>query len=78
MASVVEVLDSALQAMQALKPPGVSGSKIASITALCENNVQVRSPRPRMAKMMLTPSISERIRHCPENLYTLQENGRDT
>jgi protein NRD1 len=43
MASAVAELEAALQAMLALKPPGVSGSKISSITALCNANVQVIS-----------------------------------
>lgn len=44
MSAVTEV-DNILQSMLALKPPGVSGSKINSITSLCVNNVQVRSPQ---------------------------------
>lgn len=39
--SVVSELDAALQAIQSLKPPGVSGTKISAITALCNANVQV-------------------------------------
>lgn len=41
MASAVAELDAGLQGMLALKPPGVSGSRIANITALCVANVQV-------------------------------------
>lgn len=41
MSSAVAELEAALQGMLALKPPGVSGSKISSITALCTANVQV-------------------------------------
>jgi len=41
--TVLAELDAALQAMQSLKPPGVSGSKISSITALCNANVQSES-----------------------------------
>ncbi|EPQ67804.1 Bgt-4476 [Blumeria graminis f. sp. tritici] len=41
MSSAVAELESALQAMLGLKPPGVSGSRIASLTALCHANVQV-------------------------------------
>ncbi|KAI9782205.1 MAG: hypothetical protein M1839_005319 [Geoglossum umbratile] len=41
--SAVADLENALQAMQSLKPPGVSGSKINSITALCMANVQSES-----------------------------------
>lgn len=39
--SPVADLEAGLNAMQALKPPGVSGSKIQSLTALCVENVQV-------------------------------------
>ncbi|KAI9836190.1 MAG: hypothetical protein M1819_001527 [Sarea resinae] len=41
--AILAELDTALQAMQSLKPPGVSGSRIASITALCDANVQSES-----------------------------------
>lgn len=44
MSSAVAELDGYLQSMLALKPPGVSGSKINSITQLCSANVQVSSP----------------------------------
>lgn len=43
MSSAVAELDGYLQSMQSLKPPGVSGSKIGSITQLCVANVQVRT-----------------------------------
>lgn len=43
MSSAVAELDGYLQSMLALKPPGVSGSKISSITSLCSANVQVRN-----------------------------------
>ena len=42
MSSAVAELENYLQSMLALKPPGVSGSKINSITSLCTANVQVR------------------------------------
>jgi protein NRD1 len=42
MSSAVADLDGYLQSMLGLKPPGVSGSKINSITQLCTANVQVR------------------------------------
>jgi hypothetical protein len=41
MSSAVAELDGYLQSMQSLKPPGVSGSKIGSITQLCVANIQV-------------------------------------
>ncbi|CAK7271470.1 hypothetical protein SEPCBS119000_004624 [Sporothrix epigloea] len=43
MASPVAELEAGLQAMQNLKPPGVSGSRINSLTALCVANVQSES-----------------------------------
>ncbi|EEA22927.1 hypothetical protein EYB25_005696 [Talaromyces marneffei] len=43
MSSAVAELDGYLQSMQSLKPPGVSGSKIGSITQLCVANVQSES-----------------------------------
>jgi protein NRD1 len=44
MSSAVAELEAALQAMLLLKPPGVSGSKITTITNLCNANVQVSWP----------------------------------
>ena len=41
MSSAVAELEASLQAMLSLKPPGVSGTRINSITALCTANVQV-------------------------------------
>lgn len=43
MSSASAELENYLQSMLALKPPGVSGSKINSITSLCTANVQVWS-----------------------------------
>lgn len=43
MSSAVAELETGLQAMLALKPPGVSGSKINAITTLCVANVQSES-----------------------------------
>ena len=37
----VEDLDGHLQALQARKPPGVSGAKVDAITKLCIEQVQV-------------------------------------
>lgn len=39
----VDQLDPLLQSLQALKPPGASKTKIAAITALCVENVQVNN-----------------------------------
>lgn len=41
MASAVTDLEAGLQAMLNLKPPGVSGSRITSLTSLCVANIQV-------------------------------------
>ncbi|KAL9620285.1 MAG: hypothetical protein Q9160_005184 [Pyrenula sp. 1 TL-2023] len=43
MSSAVMELDTYLQSMLNLKPPGVSGGKISSITSLCTANVQSES-----------------------------------
>nr|XP_036584126.1 RNA-binding protein [Colletotrichum truncatum]KAF6793515.1 RNA-binding protein [Colletotrichum truncatum] len=43
MASAVADLEVGLQAMLGLKPPGVSGSRITSLTKLCVDNVQSES-----------------------------------
>ncbi|KAJ0124905.1 hypothetical protein J7T55_006248 [Diaporthe amygdali] len=43
MSSAVADLENNLQAMLALKPPGVSGSKISTLTSLCIANVQSES-----------------------------------
>lgn len=45
MSSAVADLETSLQAMLALKPPGVSGSRISTVTSLCMANVQVRTAR---------------------------------
>jgi protein NRD1 len=47
MSSAVAELDAYLQSMLNLKPPGVSGSKITSITSLCTANIQVRAVPPK-------------------------------
>jgi hypothetical protein len=44
MSSCVADLDGILQSMLLLKAPGVTGSKITSITALCNENIQVSLP----------------------------------
>jgi len=43
MASAVADLETGLQAMLNLKPPGVSGSRITSLTSLCLSNIQSES-----------------------------------
>lgn len=42
MSSAVAELEAKLQEMLNLKPPGVSGSKINTLTSLCTANIQVR------------------------------------
>ena len=61
--SALQELDAALQPMLLLKPPGVSGSKVKEITALCIANIKVRSSRkapskPRHIVLTLLPSHS--------------------
>ena len=41
MSSAVAELEAGLQAMVQLRPPGVSGSRIAGLTTLCTQNIQV-------------------------------------
>ncbi|POS83209.1 hypothetical protein EPUL_004778 [Erysiphe pulchra] len=43
MSTAVVELDAALHAMLGLKPPGVSGTRISSLTSLCNENVQSES-----------------------------------
>lgn len=43
MASPVADLEAGLQAMSNLKPPGVSGSRITSLTSLCLSNIESES-----------------------------------
>ncbi|QUC17066.1 uncharacterized protein UV8b_01307 [Ustilaginoidea virens] len=43
MAGAVTDLEAGLQAMLNLKPPGVSGSRITSLTSLCVSNIQSES-----------------------------------
>lgn len=54
MSSAVAELENYLQSMLALKPPGVSGSKINSITSLCTANVQVRICTPYIWTLIYT------------------------
>ncbi|KAH8178263.1 RNA polymerase II-binding domain-containing protein [Sarocladium implicatum] len=42
MASAVADLEAGLQAMAGMKPPGVSGSRISSLTALCSESVLIQ------------------------------------
>lgn len=58
--NVVAELDTALQAMQDLKAPGVSGSRIQSITTLCTNNIQV-SCRYAPQQKILRATVADNI-----------------
>ena len=42
--ALIAELDQSLEALRALKPPGVSKSKVASITNLFVENIQVLHP----------------------------------
>jgi hypothetical protein len=57
MAAMAE-LDSLLQSLQTLKPPGVTPTKVKAITALCVDNIQVcrlRSPFCILLSLTLDP-----------------------
>lgn len=72
MSSAVADLETQLQAMLALRPPGVSGSKIANITALCTANVQVSPPSPvaRIPRLLLTQACPlVRVSPHPEAVH---------
>lgn len=74
MASAVTDLETGLQAMLNLKPPGVSGSRITSLTSLCVANIQVGSPKKKkmplhsMLQSNLVPSQSESV--LIQKIYT--------
>jgi len=59
MSSAVAELEAGLQAMLAAKPPGVSGTRINSLTALCMANIkvglihQLRLPPPPLLLLLL-------------------------
>ena len=52
MSGPVAELDGILQSMLSLRPPGVTGGKISSVTTLCNANIQVGSLH------FLAPSLS--------------------
>jgi len=69
MSSAVAELDGYLQSMQSLKPPGVSGSKIGSITQLCVANIQVSRRHALFPNLALTSCLqSESV--LVQKLYT--------
>lgn len=66
MSSAVTELESHLQSMLALKPPGVTRSKVNDITRLCSANIQVRDGLPddrveRLVKMKLWDQVGRRL-----------------
>lgn len=67
MSSAVADLETNLQAMLGLKPPGVSGSKISTLTSLCIANVQVR---------MLPPTATQH--HCRARAQTHKHKAQNT
>lgn len=74
MSSAVMELDTYLQSMLNLKPPGVSGSKISSITSLCTANVQVSHPIGNTQFVLIRIGSTVRIRPHSKDLHTLQES----
>lgn len=70
MSSAVAELDGYLQSMLGLKPPGVSGSKINSITSLCTANVQVC----RDAFFFHSPLSKRRLANLPVISLTQSES----
>ena len=79
MSSPVAELDSTLTSMLELKPPGVSGAKITSLTALCNTNVQVRlkpcHSYPTGNRLLTNDWPIVRVRTHPENLRPLQKGS---
>jgi protein NRD1 len=69
MASAVTDLEAGLQAMLNLKPPGVSGSRITSLTALCVSNIQA-CPLLLLHLLALT-IVPHDIRRPSANLISL-------
>lgn len=67
MTSAVAELDSILQSMLNLKAPGVSGSKITSITSLCTANIQVSAathphiPQPHANTLQSEAAIIQKL-----------------
>jgi hypothetical protein len=82
MASAVADLEVGLQAMLNLKPPGVSGSRITSLTSLCVSNIQVRFSTKLLLVFAPQPltrlACTVRIGSHPKDLHTLQEGSRNT
>lgn len=71
--SCVAELDTILQSMLALKPPGVTGGKIQSITSLCNANIQVRLPASNSSyhkQRLLTSLIPQSETVLIQRVYT--------
>lgn len=58
--NIINELDSQLASLNQLKPPGASKGKIASITQLCVNNIQVSIDYTRRSN----------TRDVPENMHS--------
>lgn len=84
MSSCVGELDVILQSMLGLKAPGVTSSKIASITALCNANIQVCQETMQTTSLTcITPADLTRPRIVrnrphPTHLHTFQEGSCHT
>ena len=82
--SAMEELETLLQSLQALKPPGVTKTKIESITTLCIQNIQVCSAVPLFFQVpyvyrMLTSILAiGRVNNNSENIHTVQEESGHT
>ena len=82
--SAMEELETLLQSLQALKPPGVTKTKIESITTLCIQNIQVYSAVPLFSQVpnfcrVLTSTLAlGRVDNNPENIHTVQEESDHT
>lgn len=75
----IDQLDPLLQSLQALKPPGASKTKIASITTLCVENVQVYLRAPHRYSLVAVAHMpSVRINHMSKTLQASQENAWNT
>ncbi|RFU76258.1 hypothetical protein TARUN_5961 [Trichoderma arundinaceum] len=60
MASAVTDLEAGLQAMLNLKPPGVSGSRITSLTSLCVANIQKTPGTHKLGVLYVVDSVTRK------------------
>jgi len=80
----MEELETQLQSLQALKPPGVTKTKIESITTLCIQNIQVClaiplfSQVPNVCRVLTSTLALVRVDNNPENIHTVQEESGHT